>query len=86
MNVNLKSVTEALKGLESKFADSKNAGTSGKSPDWEAGFVEGLNYVREYVVPAFETMELDEASAIENSMENEIEDIKARQRFGLPDK
>lgn len=86
MNVNLQSVTDALKGLEAKFAAPKNAGTSGKSPDWEAGFVEGLKYVREYVVPAFETMELDEASAVEASMENEIADIKARHRFGLPAK
>lgn len=81
MNVNLEQVTSALKQLEEKHAQTK--GTSGRSAEWEDGFLAGLNYIREFVVPAFETLEIDEATAIERQLENELEALKARHRFGL---
>lgn len=82
MNVNLTSLTEAIKAVEQKHA-TELKGTSGRSADFEEGFLRGLHYVREYMIPFFETTELDEASAIEEHMQNEIEDIKSKHRFGL---
>lgn len=82
MNVNLKELTEALKLTHKKHREELR-GKSGKSTEWEQGFLDGLEFVREFIVPAFETMEIDEASAIESQMQNEIEDLKARHRFGL---
>lgn len=82
MNVNLKSAQDAIKALETKHATTLK-GKSGKGPDFEAGFIKGLQYIREFVLPAFETQELTEAEAIDESLTNEIEDLKAAHRFGL---
>lgn len=82
MNVNLDSLTEAIKQVEKKHATDLR-GQSGKSQDFENGFVRGLLYVREYIIPAFETVELEESLKIEEHMQNAIEDLKAKHRFGL---
>lgn len=84
MNVDLESLVNSLKDLEDKHSRALR-GKSGKNADFEEGFIKGLQYVRNYVIPAFETMDLDEASAIEEGMQGEIDDIKARHRFGLSD-
>jgi len=35
----------------------KLRGKSGRSPDWEAGFIAGLNYVREHLLSTHEVRE-----------------------------
>lgn len=82
MNVNLDSVVKSIKALEEKHSGPLR-GSSGKSPDFEEGFLRGLHYIREFVVPSFETMELDEASALEESMQGQIDDLESKHRFGL---
>lgn len=75
MNVDLTKLTDALEQCEEKHKTTLK-GKSGKSADFEEGFVRGLFYVREYIVPAFETVEIDEALAIETHMQEQIDNIK----------
>lgn len=82
MNVNITSLKTSIEAVIEKHSN-ELAGKSGQSEDYEDGFIAGLQYVLHYMVPAFETVEIDEATAIENHLQNEIEDIKARHRFGL---
>lgn len=82
MNVDLKKLKRAIDKVNEKHRGPLK-GKSGRSDDFEEGFTRGLDYVRNYMIPAFETIELDEASAVEASMESELDDLKSKIRFGL---
>ena len=82
MNINLAEFKSSLEQVINKHANDL-AGKSGLSEDYEDGFIAALQYVLFYIVPAFETQEKDEATALEESMQNEIDDIKAKYKFGL---
>ena len=83
MNVNLKCVCDAIKSLESHHLSIR--GISGKSQQFEEGFIEGLKYVREFVMPTYETSEIDESESVKSECEQELEDYKTKVRFGLED-
>lgn len=84
MNVNLESLKNALKAVHKKHLIELQ-GKSGKSKDFEDGFLAGIHYVYEYMVPAFETVELDESTIVENQLEEEIESLKLKHKFGFDD-
>lgn len=80
MNVDLKSLNDAIKASIAYHKENKKAA---RSEEFADGFIAGLNYVHEFIIPCFETIELDEASAIEEQCKEDMENLKSRIKFGL---
>lgn len=83
MNTNTTQLQATITQLIEKYIGSPGSSKRGK--DYETGYIDALKCVRDWVIPAFETQDLDEAQAIEESMTDEIEDLKTGIRMGIID-
>ncbi len=82
MNVNLKTLADAIRGV-AEHHKTLRAETPPAKLESLNGFIAGLEYVNRWVIPALENAEAEEIDAVVASMKNEIEDIKSARRFGL---
>lgn len=79
--IKLPEFIQALRGVEEKHSGPFKG--KGKSTDFEEGFIKGVQYVRQFVVPCFESHQLDELTALERQIEDEAYEAKMRSNLGL---